>query len=158
MGRSLPKTSDGKIRIDQVQVNDQPWKVYAVGGTPAQAVLHAVLEILPQKPDLLVSGINFGENIGTSITISGTVGAALEGAALGIPSLAISLETDTQASLRPFGCGRFLGCGHFYNLFWTDAVGKTPAGGCGCAESGYPLRRHVGYALGDHACLAPELF
>ncbi len=96
MGRSLPRTSDGKIRIDQVQVNAQPWTVYAVGGTPAQAVLHAMLEILPAKPDLLVAGINFGENIGTSITISGTVGAALEGAALAIPSLAISLETDLK--------------------------------------------------------------
>jgi 5'-nucleotidase len=68
--------------------------VYAVGGTPAQAVLHAVLEILPAKPDLVVSGINYGENVGVGITISGTVGAALEAAALGIPALAASLETD----------------------------------------------------------------
>lgn len=93
-GRSLPITSDGLISAQIMTVNDQDWTVYAVGGTPAQAVLHAVLEILPVKPDLVVSGINYGENVGTGITISGTVGAALEAAAVGIPSLAISLETD----------------------------------------------------------------
>ncbi len=98
-GRSLPGTSDGKIDINRAQVNNQPWEVYAVGGTPAQAVLHAVLEILPVPPTLLVSGINYGENIGSGVTISGTVGAALEGASLGIPSLAISLETDLQHHL-----------------------------------------------------------
>jgi 5'-nucleotidase len=46
-----------------------------------------------KKPDLVVSGINFGENFGTGVTISGTVGAAMEGAAMDIPSIAVSLET-----------------------------------------------------------------
>jgi 5'-nucleotidase len=95
-GRSLPSTSDGIIQIEEVDVDGQIWKVYSVGGSPAQAVLHAVMEILPDPPDLLVSGINFGENIGSGITISGTVGAAMEGASLDIPSLAVSLETDIQ--------------------------------------------------------------
>jgi 5'-nucleotidase len=79
-----------------VEVNSKPWEVYAVGGTPAQVVLHAVLEILPKKPDLVVSGINYGENVGSGITISGTVGAAMEAASMGIPSLAVSLETEPQ--------------------------------------------------------------
>ncbi|MBN1667040.1 MAG: 5'/3'-nucleotidase SurE [Anaerolineales bacterium] len=95
-GRSLPSNSDGRIDLQQVQVNGRTWNVHAIGGTPAQAVLHGVLEILPQKPDLVVSGINYGENLGTGITVSGTVGAALEGAALGIPSIAISLETQIE--------------------------------------------------------------
>jgi len=99
MGRSLPSTSDGTIQKEQVQVNGQEWTVYAVGGSPAQAVLHGVLEIIPQKPDLIVSGINYGENVGLGITISGTVGAAMEGASLGIPSLAVSLQTETQFHL-----------------------------------------------------------
>lgn len=98
-GRSLPSTSDGRIDLQQVQVNGRNWEVHAIGGTPAQAVLHGVLEILPQKPDLVVSGINYGENLGTGITVSGTVGAALEGAALGIPALAISLETHIEDHL-----------------------------------------------------------
>jgi len=47
----------------------------------------------------VVSGINYGENLGYGITVSGTVGAALEAAAMGIPSLAVSLETDVQYHL-----------------------------------------------------------
>jgi len=99
MGRSLPSTSDGIIHKEKVLVNGQEWDVYAVGGSPAQAVLHGVLEIVPHKPDLIVSGINYGENVGLGITISGTVGAAMEGANLGIPALAISLETDPHYHL-----------------------------------------------------------
>ncbi len=98
-GRSLPSTSDGLIHPRQAGVNGGMWQVYAVGGTPAQVVLHAVLEILPVKPDLVVSGINFGENVGSGVTISGTVGAALEAAAMGMQSLAVSLETDPRHHL-----------------------------------------------------------
>ena len=94
MGRSLPGTSDGIIKPETLVVHGQPWTVYAVGGSPAQAVLHAILEIMPKKPDLVVSGINYGENIGTGITVSGTVGAAMEGAALGCKALAVSLQTE----------------------------------------------------------------
>ena len=94
MGRSLPMSSDGVIRSEVLRVCGKDWTVYAVGGTPAQAVLHGILEIMPQKPDLVVSGINYGENVATGITISGTVGAAMEAASQGIPALAASLETD----------------------------------------------------------------
>jgi 5'-nucleotidase len=99
MGRSLPGTSDGIIRPETLVVHGQAWTVYAVGGSPAQAVLHAILEIMPQPPDLVVSGINYGENVATGITISGTVGAALEAASMGIPALAISLQTATHLHL-----------------------------------------------------------
>lgn len=98
-GRSLPNSTDGIIHEQVTLVNDQPWKVFAVGGTPAQAVLHAILEIMPACPDLVVAGINYGENVGSGLTISGTVGAALEAASHGIPALAISLETDIQHHL-----------------------------------------------------------
>lgn len=91
-GRSLPVTSDGTITKKMLRIGHQEWPVYAIGGSPAQAVMHAVLEVLPEKPDLVVSGINYGENLGTSLTVSGTVGAAMEGAALGVPSFAVSLE------------------------------------------------------------------
>ena len=73
--------------------------MYAVGGTPAQAVLHGVLEIIPHKPDIVVSGINYGENVGLGITISGTVGAAMEAASMGILALAVSLQTATKSHL-----------------------------------------------------------
>ncbi len=96
MGRSLPGESDGLIQAELMNVRGREWTVYAVGGSPAQAVLHGILEIMPQKPDLVVSGINYGENLATGITISGTVGAAMEAASQGIPALAASLETDRE--------------------------------------------------------------
>ena len=99
MGRSLPNTSDGIIEEKRVDVNGQEWTVYSIGGSPAQTVLHGILEVMKRKPDLVVSGINYGENIASGVTISGTVGAALEGAALGVPSMAVSLEADTKYHL-----------------------------------------------------------
>ncbi len=99
MGRSLPSTSTGIIRQQTLVVNGQEWTVHAVSGSPAQAVLHGALEIMPQRPSLVVSGINYGENVGIGVTISGTVGAALEAAALGIPALAVSIEAAAQYHL-----------------------------------------------------------
>ncbi len=98
-GRAMPNTSDGILREEEVRVNGQTWKVFAVGGTPAQAVQHGVLELLERPPDLVVAGINYGENVSTSVTISGTVGAAMEGAAQGARALAVSLETDREHHL-----------------------------------------------------------
>jgi 5'-nucleotidase len=98
-GRSLPISSDGIIEQEILNIHGQDWKVYAVGGTPAQAVLHGILEIMPVKPDLVVSGINYGENVATGITVSGTVGAAMEAASHFIPALAVSLETDKEHHL-----------------------------------------------------------
>ncbi len=95
-GRSLPTTSDGTIQERQVEVNGKEWTVFAVGGSPAQTVLHAILEILPEPPGLVVAGINYGENLGNAVTVSGTVGAALEAASFGIPSMAVSLETEPR--------------------------------------------------------------
>jgi len=116
-GRSLPHTSDGIIQSRQMHVNEKDWTVYSVGGTPAQAVLHGALEILPRRPDLVVSGINYGENLGLGVTVSGTVGAALEGASLGIPSLAVSLETE-QRHHRSYSTEiEFSTAAHFTSLF-----------------------------------------
>ncbi len=92
-GRSMPATTGGVIYVQQQQINGNHWEVYAVEGTPAQAVQHGVLELAPRLPDLVVAGINYGENVGTGVTISGTIGAALEAASFGLPALAISLET-----------------------------------------------------------------
>lgn len=66
---------------------------YAVGGTPADSVKLAVCVLLKEPPDLVISGINLGPNAGISVIYSGTVSAATEGTILGIPSMAISLNT-----------------------------------------------------------------
>ncbi len=117
MGRSMPATSDGIIRAQNLNVHGQDWTVYAVGGTPAQTVQHAILEIMPQKPDLVVSGINYGSNLGPGITVSGTVGAAMEGAAHNIPSIAISLETDSSYHLSYSTDIDFCAAAHFTVYF-----------------------------------------
>ena len=70
--------------------------VVGVDGTPTDCVLFAAKHILPRKPDLVISGINKGPNLGDCITYSGTVGAALEGALLGMPAFAVSLSARSN--------------------------------------------------------------
>ncbi len=69
---------------------------HAVGGTPADSVKLAIGALLEQPPDLLVSGINLGPNAGIAVLYSGTVSAAAEGTILGIPSMAVSINTFTD--------------------------------------------------------------
>jgi 5'-nucleotidase len=64
---------------------------YAVNGTPADCIKLGILELLGQKPDLVVSGLNPGANVGVNITYSGTVAAAKEAALGGIPAIAASI-------------------------------------------------------------------
>lgn len=99
MGRSLPTTSLGRIYQETRKINGAEVIVYAVDGTPAQAVQHGVLELSQRLPDLVVSGINYGDNTGNGTTISGTIGAALEAASLGIPALAMSQQTPRDLHL-----------------------------------------------------------
>jgi 5'-nucleotidase len=75
------------LRIEQLERD-----VYEVDGTPTDCVNIGVAKVLNGMPDLIVSGINKGYNLGDDITYSGTVSGALEGALLGVPSVAVSLE------------------------------------------------------------------
>jgi 5'-nucleotidase len=94
-GRSMPPGVTGRIQLATREVNGERVTAYAVDASPALAVVHGVVELAPRPPALVVSGINSGANLGIEVTISGTVGAALEGSAFGIPSLAVSLEMDS---------------------------------------------------------------
>jgi 5'-nucleotidase len=98
-GRSMPVTSEGRIYEETREIDGRSIQVYAVDGTPAQAVQHGVIELADRLPDLVVSGINYGENTGNGVTISGTVGAALEAASLSIPALAVSMQTPHDLHL-----------------------------------------------------------
>lgn len=73
-------------------------KSYAINGTPTDCVIVGAGKLLPQMPDILVSGINIGGNLGDDVTYSGTVAAAMEGTLLGIPSIAVSLAIDPQSN------------------------------------------------------------
>jgi 5'-nucleotidase len=75
------------LRMEQLREG-----VYEVDGTPTDCVNVALTQLFSSPPDLVVSGINKGYNLGDDVTYSGTVAGALEGALLGIPSLAVSLE------------------------------------------------------------------
>ncbi len=66
-------------------------QVYAVDGTPTDAVTLGIFEIMKHKPDIVISGINHGANLGDDVHYSGTVSAAFEGAIAGFPAIAISL-------------------------------------------------------------------
>lgn len=79
------------IRVKEIQENH-----YSLTGTPVDCVLFAVRKLLPRLPDLVVSGINCGPNLGDDILYSGTVAAAREAALYRIPALAISLVTRKE--------------------------------------------------------------
>ncbi len=74
---------------------------YGVSGAPADCVKLAVLEILKERVDLVVSGINLGSNAGVNALYSGTVAAAVEGVMLGIPSVAVSMEFTVRPDFEP---------------------------------------------------------
>jgi 5'-nucleotidase len=86
---------------------------WAVAGRPADCVKLAVAELLETRPDLVVSGINDGANVAVNVLYSGTVAAAAEGAILGIPAVAVSLEWGDELDFA--GAARIAGklVGHF---------------------------------------------
>ncbi len=97
MGRSYPREDDlGIIKEVTIHTKIGDLKGYSVVASPAYAVAYAVKEISDRKPDLCISGINYGENIGNTLTYSGTIGATLQAADFGIPSLAISRPTELE--------------------------------------------------------------
>jgi 5'-nucleotidase len=87
----------------------------AIDGSPAQVVACAVLGVAPRRPDLCVCGVNAGENVGLSLTASGTVGAAFQAHALGVPSLAVSQQVPHMSD--PGAAG--------FSADWTAAVRLT---------------------------------
>lgn len=93
--RSQACGGDGTITKTEIHFQGKKWPGYGVKATPALAVVHAVHELADRQISLSVSGINYGENVATCVTASGTLGAALEAAEYGIPSLAVSQEIDS---------------------------------------------------------------
>ena len=116
-GRSFAQDPGGSIVRHALEVDGQPITAFRVGASPAVAVLHALEELVPRAPSLVISGINFGENIGADITHSGTVGAALQAGASGIPSLAASLQTPKETHTQHSDRVDFTAAAHFVRLF-----------------------------------------
>ena len=100
-GRGLHGDRNGVFQKVQLKFGRKTVTGYHCECSPARVVLHA-FDVLfrERKPDLVVSGINYGENLGSNITISGTVGAVLQGASYGVHGLAVSLQTDIENHRR----------------------------------------------------------
>jgi 5'-nucleotidase len=125
MGRGTPPILNGMLTIESLRVGCEDVKVYALNGSPAQTVVLAVLGIAPRRPALVVSGINYGENLGTSVTGSGTVGAALQAAEMGIPGLAVSLETDKAYHYNHGEDVHWSAAAHFTRYFTSQMLAKA---------------------------------
>lgn len=98
-GRSFPPIVDKAVYQTKLLVNGEKYLAYKAAVSPAQAVALAIYDLAKRPIDLCISGINYGENIGSGVTISGTVGAAMEASASGVPALAMSLETPPEYHL-----------------------------------------------------------
>lgn len=98
-GRAMPFDVTGELVPVSRRVAGELVEAFAIDASPALAVVHGVIELAGRRPDLVVSGINAGLNLGSDVTISGTVGAALQAAAFGIPAIAVSLEMDPRYHL-----------------------------------------------------------
>ncbi len=116
-GRSMPPTSEGRIFRQDLLINHRIVVGYAIEGTPAQVVQHGMFEIADRQVDLVVSGINYGENLGEGVSVSGTVGATMESASFKVPSIAISLETAPEHYLSLSDDIDFSSAAYFLWLF-----------------------------------------
>jgi 5'-nucleotidase len=97
-GASRGVTLTNPLRVRTV--GERGW---AVAGTPTDCVLLAVNDLMPSPPDLVLSGVNRGSNLGEDVTYSGTVAGALQGMALGVPSIALSQSIAGMANAPSFG-------------------------------------------------------
>ncbi len=98
--RERSATSLSLTLLRPLRVKKIKRSVFAVDGTPADCIYLALKRVLPRRPDLLISGLNHGPNLGQQdIAYSGTVAAAIQGTFLDIPSLAVSVLPDDRESL-----------------------------------------------------------
>jgi 5'-nucleotidase len=94
--REMSATSQSISLHTPLRIHQIDERHYSVNGTPADSVILALYYILPQPPDLVVSGINPGGNMGENVVYSGTVGGAMEAAVHGVPAFAISLVSRSD--------------------------------------------------------------
>jgi 5'-nucleotidase len=113
----MPHDVSGDTSRYPLEINGRPITAYQVDASPALVVIRAVLGLAPRRPSLLLSGINYGENMGADVTVSGTVGAALQGAVFDIPALAVSLQTPQETHANPAHDTDFSAAIHFARKF-----------------------------------------
>lgn len=126
MGRSFTGSRHAPLIPTPLEIAGRQLTGFAADCSPAMAVRLASHVLHPRRPALLVSGINYGENLAVSVSSSGTIGAAIEGVCLGVPSLAVSLETDV-ASHFTYTEQDWTPARHFLRLFAERMLAAGPA-------------------------------
>ena len=99
--RERSGASHALTMLEPIRVHDRGPKRWAVDGTPVDCVYLGLHQLCGEHPDVVVSGINKGANLGDDVLYSGTVGAAREAALNNIPALAVSLDTQSWADVGP---------------------------------------------------------
>jgi 5'-nucleotidase len=89
------------LRAEKTAFRGIEAEAWSVSGTPSDCVKLALEELLPERPDIVLSGINRGPNLGTDVIYSGTVAAAAEGAFAGIPAIAVSTGSYDPSDYEP---------------------------------------------------------
>ena len=101
-GKGHAVTIHQPLHLDPITIDDGPQKEFKTNGMPVDAVKLGLAHAVDRQPDLLVSGLNHGVNNSVNVLYSGTMGAAIEGAIEGIPSIGFSLDNyDWNADLEP---------------------------------------------------------
>jgi 5'-nucleotidase len=125
--------SSHSITLDKpVRINEYSRDRYGVSGTPTDCVLLAVHGILGGKPDIIVSGINHGPNMGEDVNYSGTVAAAIEGSILGIPSIAVSVASwkpvsfEASAEAAKYLAKSMMDREHLKSCLWNVNIPPLP--------------------------------
>jgi 5'-nucleotidase len=112
----------GPVAVDEIRLSDGR-EAFAVTGTPVDCVRFGALGLAGEPPDLVISGPNFGINLGDDVAYSGTVAAALEAALLGLPAAALSQQVSEDGSYDASELGRFV-----LGLVPLLAAGTLPPG------------------------------
>ena len=94
------KTLDRPLRVTEIKLPGTRISAFSSDGTPSDCVALGLLGLAPERPRLVVSGINTGPNMGSDITYSGTVSAAMESVVSGIPAIAVSLADSFEFDFR----------------------------------------------------------
>jgi 5'-nucleotidase len=121
-GHSYPPVRDKTVYPTDIPLGEGRYPAYKADVSPAQAVALAVLKLAPRPIDLCISGINYGENLGASITTSGTIGAAIEAAYYDIPALATSAQTPKEYHIHYSAEFDFSVTAHFVRVFAKNVL------------------------------------
>ena len=143
-GMSQKLTISGEIAVARAAFPVPVQAAWAIGGTPADCVQTAIYALMPERPDIVFSGVNFGYNAGFDIAYSGTMGAALEAVMNGVPAIAFSkFDSDNWQTAEQYLpriiqtlLQKPLGPGEIWNVNFPDCTaaqckgvlyGRTPA-------------------------------